>query len=47
VRQILLTKVNRPGFMSSLRAQMIVETTTRAVAGFYFGTGFYGFRYAG
>lgn len=33
--------------MSSLRAQMIVETTTRAVAGFYFGYGYYGFRYAG
>jgi len=33
--------------MSSLRAQMTVETTTRAVAGFYFGYGYYGFLYAG
>ncbi len=33
--------------MSSLRAQSTLETTTCAVAGFYFGYGFYGFRYAG
>lgn len=33
--------------MSSLRAKLTVETTTRAVAGFYFGYGYYGFRYAG
>lgn len=33
--------------MSSLRAQMTPETTMRAVAGFYFGYGYYGFRYAG
>ena len=33
--------------MSSLRAQLTRETTTRAVAGFYFGYGSYGFRYAG
>lgn len=33
--------------MSSLRAQLTLETTTRAVAGFYFGCGYYGFRYAG
>ena len=33
--------------MSSLRAQMTLETTSRAVAGFYFGYAYYGFRYAG
>jgi hypothetical protein len=33
--------------MSSLRAQLTLETTTRAVPGFYFGYGYYGFRYAG
>ena len=33
--------------MSSLRALMPLETTSRAVAGFYFGLGYTGFRYAG
>lgn len=33
--------------MSSLRALMTLETTSRAVAGFYFGQLHTGFRYAG
>lgn len=33
--------------MSTLRANTTLETTSRAVAGFYFGYGYYGFRYAG
>jgi len=33
--------------MSSLNAHFVAQTASFEVAGFYYGYGFYGFRYAG